>query len=353
MKRKVEVPKLSDPFRKLWSRNFHTNLREREFEKERVTSIIQVVRKTKEEKHPVILVNPGPSLEKNIKELKKIYDKRNSIIICSDVCLFRLVDAEIIPDVVVTIDPSNSIARFIEGYEEVTKDIVFSAPTTVATESLKLWKGRICFFNQRDNTKIKDEFFRKLTKKVQSFGGLVNLNFVGGTMIQMAVLLNASEIFLVGWDFCANEKGEFYCQGFLDKRVYTTLKNDNSLKEELEKRSEEFQDEEGKKIKNLLLEDFEKGLKEYKNMLLKREVAKYSQIEMENKETKKKLKTNNSFLLYKKVLLDVIIKDVKVPFYNCTEGGILTEIPQLALKNATDYFSNSTGVKQFLLKAFS
>lgn len=345
---------LKDPFRKIWSKNFHENLRSREFEKENRTSIFHLSKKiVRSNLHPsAILVNPGPSLEKNINELKKLSKEKASLIMCSDVCLYRLLDEGITPDIVCTIDPSDTIERFWQGYEEKTKEITLFAPTTVSTLSLKRWRGKVIFFNQRDRTKVKDDFFQRLTKHVKIFGGFLNLNFVGATMIQTCALLRIESIFLVGWDFASDEEKNFYCKGFLEKRIFTTLKDDENLEAELEKRKDEFEGEEGQTIKKMLQKDFKRGLEAYLNLLTKRSVDESLEIPVEHVETKKKLYTNRSFMLYKKILLDIILKEIKIPIFNCTEGGILTEINQLSLKECRKFLSKSSS-EEFLKTIFS
>lgn len=63
---------------------------------------------------PAILVSAGPSLDKNIKELKKAEGK--ALIIVVDAAIRTVVKAGIQPDIVCTIDP-NAPDRFIDGVE--------------------------------------------------------------------------------------------------------------------------------------------------------------------------------------------------------------------------------------------
>lgn len=59
---------------------------------------------------PAIIISAGPSLSKNIKELKKARNK--AFLIATDSALIGLLDEEIIPDVYVTIDPLKPLNRF-------------------------------------------------------------------------------------------------------------------------------------------------------------------------------------------------------------------------------------------------
>ena len=59
---------------------------------------------------PAVIVSAGPSLDKNIMELKKV--KNKVFIICVDSAVRVMVKAGILPDLIVTIDPKKSIKRF-------------------------------------------------------------------------------------------------------------------------------------------------------------------------------------------------------------------------------------------------
>ena len=61
---------------------------------------------------PVIIVSAGPSLDKNVKELRKAQGK--AFIIVVDAALRTVLQAGVQPDIVCTIDPE-SPERFFEG----------------------------------------------------------------------------------------------------------------------------------------------------------------------------------------------------------------------------------------------
>lgn len=62
------------------------------------------------EKTPVIIVSAGPSLDKNIRELKAA--KGKAFIICVDTALNSMLKEEIVPDIAVTVDPHKPIKLF-------------------------------------------------------------------------------------------------------------------------------------------------------------------------------------------------------------------------------------------------
>lgn len=59
---------------------------------------------------PAVIVSAGPSLDKNINQLKKA--KNKAFIIGVDSAVRVMVSAGILPDIIVTIDPQKSVARF-------------------------------------------------------------------------------------------------------------------------------------------------------------------------------------------------------------------------------------------------
>lgn len=306
----------NDPFNKLWESNYKTNLKNKEFTKRYRYPVILMSKKIKNKKikKPAVLVNPGPSLEKNIHILKQSQEKE-VFIFTSDVCFYRLIDEGIIPDVVGCIDPSGSIARFFEGYEEYTKKSFLVAPTTISPDILKKWKGPIIFFNQRDPVPWRNNFYKKLTKKTKDYGSFFNLTFVGGTLIQAAVLFGSTELYLVGWDFATDSSKNPYCKGFLNKRIYT----DETFPSQKEKEEH---------LKRITQMEFEK----YQEVILKPKVQGYPT-----------LYTSNQLLFYKNIFLTRILPDVNkiATIINCTEGGILNEIPSSNLKDIVDTFHES------------
>lgn len=62
---------------------------------------------------PVIIVSAGPSLDKNVKELRKAQGK--AFIIVVDAALRTVLQAGVQPDIVCTIDPE-SPERFLRGW---------------------------------------------------------------------------------------------------------------------------------------------------------------------------------------------------------------------------------------------
>jgi hypothetical protein len=327
----------NDPFVKQWKSNFKTSSDERLFDRVQCLGVKQVagLKRMSEIAPACYLVNPGPSLDKNITELKKIHDKKNSVIICSDVCLYRLIEENIIPDIVCSIDPSEKISTYWEGVTEHTHDIILTCATIVSPSTIKKWKGPFIFFNPTDTHEWKKGFFKKLTKKFSNYGMFLNMGTVAATMFQTAMAINASIIYLVGFDFSSDQNNNPYCKGFMERRVYTDIKT----KEDVEKDGA-FTDKEYAEIKQKFLdsenaEQFESVRKEFLKKLIEDECKKYNTTKVKFEKTGLELMTNQHLLMYKKIIMN-IIPQVKIPVFNCTQGGILTESNCMDLKDSQE-----------------
>ena len=94
---------------------------------------------------PCIVVGAGPSLDKNIKYLKKACGK--AVILCCDAALKPLLSEDIVPNFVVVLDPQEEIARFLSNVSQI--GITLVVPTIVHPNILELWQGgNILFFNK-------------------------------------------------------------------------------------------------------------------------------------------------------------------------------------------------------------
>lgn len=90
---------------------------------------------------PAIIVSAGPSLDKNIQELKKAEGK--AFIIVVDAALRAVIKEGIHPDIVCTIDP-NVPERFIEGMD--LSEVVWCCGETARLEIIKKYKQSIYYF---------------------------------------------------------------------------------------------------------------------------------------------------------------------------------------------------------------
>lgn len=291
----------NDPFVKYWKDNYLYNYINKFFNKENTKPFMFLVNTKPYSKVPIVLVNAGPSLDKNIKLLKD-YQKK-CIIICADVVFFKLVENDIKVDFVINLDPSENIVRFWEGLD--TSNTILICPTTTHPKTIEYWKGNIFLYNQIDlKGTYKGESLKKIIQPTEKFGNLPNKYFVGATMLQIASLLCPTIVLLIGWDFAFTD-GKAYCDGFLDRKIYDNY--------------------------------HEEGSKEYLDQieyLKSLEVKKEKEIKLPDG---KIIYTLNNLELYKRVFLRLVL-EYRVNVINTTEGGILTELPQDTFKSALEEF---------------
>lgn len=126
-------------FNQIWQRNFLSN-----------RSAIQrnpgvIALKNKFRDIPCIVVGAGPSLDKNIKFLKKACGK--AVILCCDAALKPLLSRDIVPNLVAVLDPQEEIIRFLANVPQ--RGITLIVPTIVHPNILELWQeGSLLFFNK-------------------------------------------------------------------------------------------------------------------------------------------------------------------------------------------------------------
>jgi hypothetical protein len=263
---------------KLWVDNYAANIQLGNFNRTNVRSIKSLVDSNTTFKKPVALIAAGPSLDKNINQLKEHQDK--FIILCADVILYRLISEGITPDFVCSIDPNPSIMRLWGDID--TQGLKLIAPTTVSPSVLDMWKGDIWLFNQHDvSSKDKHALLEQLVKPTQSYGFITNMFFVGATLLQVSTIFKPNQVCLMGYDFSFPDD-KTHCNGVLTSDISEPLH--------------------------------------------KKEIKSDGEING--------LRTSNLLMLYKNTFLrlcaDVTARGEAV-IVNCTEGGILMEVPQSSL----------------------
>jgi hypothetical protein len=281
-----------DPIVEKWKENYKRNIEQGIFSKDSVRYLKFLSNNQVYNKIPCILVAAGPSLDKNIDILKKY--QQNYLIICADVVLYRLVEEDIHPDFVCSIDPSDSFSRFWKDIDTSNYNLV--CPTTASSISLNEWKGTIFFFNPTDKPESdKQKVLSELTKLTSRFGDLENNYFVGATMFLFSRIFNPSCIIFIGYDFGFTDNTA-YCKGFLDRKLY----DNNNVGMDLLKKRE---------LNHDLIVDIDYYF----------------------------IKTTTLLVLYRNTLLDLIFSS-KIKCINSTEGGILTEILRMPLEDSIKEF---------------
>lgn len=138
---------------------------------------------------PAIIVAAGPSLDKNVEELKRA--KGHSVILCTDTAMKTLAAHGIIPDAMVTIDAKKSPKHFINvGYETLP---VFCTVTTT-NSVLKNNTNRKIWFGCHE---YMVNLYKRLGKNISYLG-------IGGSVANAAfsvcATLGVKKIILIGQD---------------------------------------------------------------------------------------------------------------------------------------------------------
>ncbi len=157
---------------------------------------------------PAVLVAAGPSLDKNVHELRTAENR--ILILSTDTALKPLLSAGIEPHFVLTGDPSELNYLHLKGGR--TKDALLVAEATTFPASLLEFDGRtvICTF---ENSAL-----RALSELLGSKGTLRAWGSVATMALDFALLLGCNPILFIGQDL-AHSDGRIYCSGlhFEDK----------------------------------------------------------------------------------------------------------------------------------------
>ena len=149
---------------------------------------------------PAICVSAGPSLDKNINQLKKT--KGKALILCVGTALSALLNAGIEPDIVVTMDGNKANYKRFKGTFERTETFLFTEKGNYNLINSN-WQGPQVYFTMK----------RNLSKWVEEMKGEYNVIRTGGTvahsMVDLAYKFGTDPIVLVGQDLAyptANNK---------------------------------------------------------------------------------------------------------------------------------------------------
>lgn len=183
-------------FSDIWYNNFLDNLSYM-IKGTPVTSYINTYKNV-----PAIIVSAGPSLDKNIKDLKLI--DNNMLIVTGARTLKSLMENNTPPDVIAMLDPIDLNYEFIKDYSNKYTNPMLIYENTNA-KAVKVHRGEKIFFSQN---RIVEEIF-----------GQKNLNLIaGGTVSHVAItfasIMGCNPIILIGQDLA-----------YTDNKVYSDSAN--------------------------------------------------------------------------------------------------------------------------------
>ncbi len=145
---------------------------------------------------PAIIVSAGPSLNKNIKDLKKAVGK--ACIIATDTAMKPLLNAGIVPNLFVIIDGLKPGLLF--EHKDISK-VPMVTMTGVSVDPMKYHKGKKFFYSS--GSQIEKKILLDITKKERRNRMLEDL-MTGGSVAHSAytvgVLMGAKTVILIGQD---------------------------------------------------------------------------------------------------------------------------------------------------------
>lgn len=201
----------SETWRETWLRNIENNVREFDADNNMVDQCYG-----KHAYGPAIIAGSGPSLKKNVDILAQFCPSEIPIVSCLHNFGF-FVDKKVPCEYYCTLDAGDvTIPEMTEGgtdkdrtkYSKASENKTLIAGLVSPPELLRLWKGKILFFNAT----IPDEPFMsrmpKLTKNkwIYSVGG----NTLGACFYHATYVLGCNPIVMVGADFSFDYMHKFH-----------------------------------------------------------------------------------------------------------------------------------------------
>lgn len=205
-----KINPMFDPMFPVWERNYRTNISRHNFDQRNIRSLR--IMQNKHGGRTCVLVAAAPHLVNNAHLLKPF--NRTYYIICCDVVMPYLKESGVIPNYVITIDPNEVIEKYINHVDPITTTLICS---TASCPGVYFFPGLIYCFNQQDKISFKRDFFKALNRPTPYFPDLVNLDFVGLTMYQVARYMGFKTILLAGYGFGYLD-GKMFCPGVLETR---------------------------------------------------------------------------------------------------------------------------------------
>lgn len=145
---------------------------------------------------PVIIVSAGPSLNKNIQDLKLA--KGKACIIATDTAMKPLLNAGIIPDLFVIVDGLKPGTLF--KHKDISKSAMVTM-TQVSVEPMKLHKGKKFFYYS--GSKLEDEMLLELSRAKNKDCTLLKIptgGSVANTAYSLGINMGSEIIILIGQD---------------------------------------------------------------------------------------------------------------------------------------------------------
>ncbi|MBR3598513.1 MAG: motility associated factor glycosyltransferase family protein [Lachnospiraceae bacterium] len=156
---------------------------------------------------PAIVVAAGPSLEKNVHMLHKA--KGKALIVAVDTAINKVLEAGVIPDMVIAIDFVKPLKYFTNP---LLKDIPFLADQDLNYEVLEYVNPKRCIFFTADSL-LWDRLFKEEGAEIRS---MTTGGSVATSLISNFIFWNFKRIILVGQDLALTGNKEHAGEGVQD-----------------------------------------------------------------------------------------------------------------------------------------
>lgn len=171
--------------------------------------------------YPAIIISAGPSLQKNIVELKRA--KGKAFLIAVDTALKPLLANGIIPDIFVTVDP----IKYDELFEN---EQIWNIPAVIEEESrgkiVSKLKNKIFYACQRDSV------FMHMLMRMNKSGNLCSLmsgGSVANSAFSFALAAQMSPIILIGQDLAYTDDKKHIAGAFHDRNELVEDEKEKSI----------------------------------------------------------------------------------------------------------------------------
>ncbi len=175
-----------------------------------------------DKKMPMVIVGAGPSLDKNIEELKRL--KGHVPILCMDSALITLEQHGLIPDFYMSIEAKKPLELFHKDWLEGIPYLGGLASTTELVDSNEFIGPKIFC----KDTPFIEMVYKKMGLRIPTWQSGGN---VGTAAFTASVEVGAKTLILVGHDHAFSESGEAHTDGRIEKYRESFWKDENNMVE--------------------------------------------------------------------------------------------------------------------------
>ncbi len=210
MRRKIININTAKKFSNEWTRNFLKNSIKYIYNKG-VGALIDFLKG----EYPALIIGAGSSIDDNLNIIKEL--SKAMLVICVDTALIPILKAKINVDIVVSSDSQSINALYITcsnliKYKKEEYPILVCMPT-VHPKLIQKYKGKVIFSSMPFDL-VKDIDSITFDRLEVGSGGTVS-----ALAFEIALIMNPSEIFLVGTDFCYSN-GKLHCKNALFDSIF-------------------------------------------------------------------------------------------------------------------------------------